>query len=507
LNRREFLRSGAAAAWWVDHETGAMRAHDKGALARRLAADPHRPRYHFLPRAHWMNDPNGPIFWNGEYHMFYQHNPNGAFWGTMHWGHAVSRDLVHWKHLPIALAPTPRGPDKNGVFTGCAVINKGVPTLVYTGVSPEVQCLATSDDAMIEWKKHPQNPVIASPPEGLEVTGFRDPCVWWEDDLWHMVIGSGFKGVGGMALLYTSEDLVKWTYHHPLVVGKMDPQARGDNPVATGEMWECPDFFPLGSKHVLIVSTQGTTRYFVGTYAERKFHPEREGQIDFGAYYAPKSMLDANGRRILWGWIQERRGDAAQRRAGWSGVLSLPRVPSLDTDGTLRMDPVPELGALRGRSHRFRDLRVTPIEPALLQGVSGDGLEIAAEFAPGDAEEIGLRVRSSPDLSEQTLILYDRKNRHLKVDQEKSSLSPEEVRGVTSGLFELAAGETLKLRVFLDGSVVEVFANGRACLTDRVYPTRADSLSLGLVTRGGSARHLHLDVWQMRAISKDRLTT
>ena len=506
MNRREFLRAGGAAAWLVGHKTLGMGALDQGARALPLAEDRHRPRYHFLPPANWMNDPNGPIFHKGRYHMFYQHNPNGAFWGTMHWGHAVSRDLVHWKHLPIALAPTPRGPDKDGVFTGCAVINKGVPTLVYTGVSPEVQCLATSDDEMIEWKKHPHNPVIASPPKGLEVTGFRDPCVWWEDGLWHMVIGSGFKGVGGMALLYTSEDLVKWTYHHPLVVGKTDPQARGDNPVATGEMWECPDFFPLGGKHVLIVSTQGTTRYFVGTYAERKFHPEREGQIDFGAYYAPKSMLDANRQRILWGWIQERRSDVAQRAAGWSGALSLPRVLTLGGSGDLEISPAAELDKLRGKRQSFEDHRIEDDEAPLLKGVSGDSLEIAIEFAPGDAGEVGLRVRCAPDKSEETLILYDRKNQKLKVDGTKSSLSAETHRELISGTLQLTADEPLNLSVFLDGSVIEVFANNRACLTARAYPTRADSSGVGLMARGGAATVRSLDIWGMRPISEDRLT-
>jgi beta-fructofuranosidase len=496
--------TGGAGAWLLTRRASAKETSE---LADRLAADPHRPRYHFLPPAHWMNDPNGPIFHGGGYHMFYQHNPNGAFWGTMHWGHAVSRDMVHWKHLPVALAPAAGGPDKDGVFSGCAVINRGVPTLIYTGVSPEVQCLATSNDEMIEWKRHPRNPVIASPPQGLEVTGFRDPCVWWESDLWHMLVGSGFKRVGGTVLLYTSDDLVKWTYHHPLVVGNMDAQSRGDNPVATGEMWECPDFFPLDGKHVLIVSTQGTVRYFVGTYAERKFHPEREGRIDFGAYYAPKSMLDANGRRILWGWILERRTDAAQRAAGWSGVLSLPRVLRLGSSGALEMSPAAELEMLRGKRQSFERLRSKAEGSAPLKGVSGEQLEIAAEFDPGDAEEFGLCVRCAADASEETRILFDRKNQRLQVDSRKSSLSPETRRELSVGTLQLTAGEPLRLRVFLDGSVIEVFANGRACLTARTYPTRADSVGVDLVARGGVATLRSCDVWELRPISKDRLTS
>jgi len=497
-------RAGAAGAWLLAHRAS---ANPTSELARRLAADPQRPRYHFLSPAHWMNDPDGPIYHGGRYHMFYQYNPNGAFWGTMHWGHAVSRDMVRWKHLPVAMAPTPRGPDKDGVFSGCAVINKGVPTFVYTGVSPEVQCLATSDDEMLVWKKDPRNPVIASPPKGLKVTGFRDPCVWREDGLWHMVIGSGFKGVGGTALLYTSADLVNWEYHHPLLTGEMGPQGRADNPVASGEMWECPDFFPLGDKHVLIVSTQDTTPYFIGTSGERKLHSEREGQTDFGAYYAPRSMLDAAGRRILWGWIRERRTDAAQRAAGWSGAISLPRVLTLGDAGDLRISPLPELAMLRANKRSFQNLRVAADEATLLKGVSGDCLEIAAEFAPGDAWEVGLRVRCAPDAAEETIVLYDWKNQQLRVDCEKSSLDAETDRAAISGKMSLASGEPLKLRIYTDASVIEVFANDRACLTARVYPTRADSLGVGLIARGGAAQLRSLDVWKIRPISKDRLTS
>jgi len=488
------------------NSSGVTRSEEE-ALRKKLAADPQRPQYHFLPPAHWLNDPNGPLFWKGKYHMFYQHNPNGAFWGTMHWGHAVSEDLVRWKHLPIALAPTPGGPDKDGCFSGCAVINDGVPTLVYTGVSPEVQCLATSDDGMIAWKKYGGNPVIGAPPEGLKVTGFRDPCVWREANTWYMLIGSGFRGVGGTALLYTSPDLLHWKYLHPLFIGKMNEQAKSKNPVATGEMWECPDFFPLGDKHVLIVSTQGTTLWFVGTYAERKFLPESQGQLDFGSYYAPKSMVDGRGRRILWGWVQEGRRDEAQRAAGWSGVLSLPRVLSLGASGGLEIAPAPELEVLRGTHRAYRHLHVTPSSAALLKEIQGECLEIAAEFEPGDAEEFGLKVRAAPDASEQTLVFYNRTEKRLKVDRERSSLSPEVDRGVQEGSFELAPGETLKLRVFLDCSVVEVFANRRACLTERVYPTRADSLGLSVFARGGGATLTAMDVWKFRPISPHRMTT
>ena len=477
-------------------------------LQKKLAADPQRPRYHLMPPANWMNDPNGPLFWKGQYHMFYQHNPNGAFPESMHWGHAVSPDLVHWKHLPIALAPTPGGPDKDGCWSGCAVVEGGVPTLVYTGVFPQVQCIARSEDGMMAWRKFAGNPVIATPPQGMETTGFRDPCVWREAGEWFLAIGSGIKGQGGMVLLYRSRDLIHWDYLHLLCKGRKDELLPGNDPVSTGEMWECPDFFPLTDKHALIVSTQGAVAYSLGGYVNQYFHPEVQGKVDLGdSYYAPRSMADEKGRRILWGWIREGRSDPAQRAAGWAGVISLPRVLTLGPNGALGMAPAPEIEALRGKHQRFESLPVLPGSFSLLKGVRGDGLEIHAEFEPGASEAVGLKVRSTPDGKEQTSITYHRTSRRLLVERERSSLSPDVDRASQGGPFTLDEGETLKLRVFLDASVTEIFANDRACLTSRIYPSRPDSLGLGTFARGDKARVMALDVWEMHPISPDRLTT
>lgn len=471
-------------------------------LRERFTADPQRPRYHFLPPANWMNDPNGPLFWKGKYHIFYQHNPYAAFHGgitgTMHWGHAFSEDLVHWTHLPIALAPTPGGPDKNGIYTGCAVDNSGVPTIVYTGVSPEVQCIATSNDDMITWKKHDRNPVIDSPPKNLEVTGFRDPCVWKEKDDWYMLLGSGIKGIGGTSLLYRSKDLEDWEYLHPLCIGD------GKN---TGDMWECPDFFPLGNKHVLLVSVLRRNLYFIGEYIDHKFQPRVQRNLDLsgnlnvsGYFYAAKSMADSRGRRILFGWILEGRSTSAQWASGWSGVLSLPRVLSLHEDGTLRMEPVTELKALRGKHHQYKNLHVTTTSSSLLKDIQGDCLEIIAQFDPEDAKEFGLKVRCAPDGTEQTLIFYNNASKSLNVNRKRSSLSPEVDRYEQGGPFELASDETLKLHIFMDRSVIEVFANDQACLTSRIYPSRTNSLGIGLFARGGSVKLKSMDIWEMRSI-------
>jgi len=461
------------------------------APAKKLAADPQRPQYHLLPPANWMNDPNGPIFWQNKYHMFYQYNPNGAFWGDMHWGHAVSDDMLHWKHLPMAMAPTKGGPDKDGVFTGCAVIDKDTVTAVYTSVNPETQSIATSSGDLTEWKKYEHNPVIAKPPEGLEVAGFRDPAVWQEGDTWLMAVGSGFRGKGGAILLYESKDLRHWNYLHPLVTGRMPAGPAAKDPVDSGEMWECPDFFPLDDQYVLVHSTQRMVLALLGSYADRTFKPTTQIHVDWGSYYAARTMTNTPGRRILWGWITEGRNADAQRAAGWSGVMSLPRVLSLQ-GARMVMRPAPEIEKLRGRP--------------LGIDVAGDCIEVKAEIDQGTAVKAGLKLRTAPDSSEQTLVYYDRVAHHITVDRSKSSLDPSADKTAQVGSFNLGRGENMQWNIFLDGSVIEIFANERFCLSARVYPTQAQSLGVGLYS-DGNAKLVKMEAWEMKPISPDRLTT
>jgi beta-fructofuranosidase len=472
--------------------------------------NPHRPQYHFLPKAHWVNDPNGPIFWKGYHHLFYQYSstidPQGPKW----WGHARSKDMVYWEHLAMALALTPAGPDKDGCWSGAAFIDNGVRTFVYTGVFPQVQCLAISDDDMTNWKKVRGNPVVGAPPAGLAVTGFRDPAIWREGDSWLMTVGSGFQGKGGAVLLYGSKNLARWDYLRPLWSAasfeRRDSAGSAPyEPVVAGDMWECPDFFPLGQKHVLMVSTQGRVHYLIGTYSDRKFQAETHGLIDGSAlHYAAKSFRDDRGRRILWGWVREGRSAAAQNSAGWSGSISLPRVLSIDGEGALRMDPLPELARLRGHDHRIADVEVEGFIPA--PQIQGSSLEIQLAMDPGDAKESGISVRRSPDAVEETTISYQPATHQVVLSTTRSSLSPDAGGGIYQDSLKSNPGESLRLTVFLDGSVVEVFANGRTCLTGRTYPTRSDSLGVGFFAKGGRARVKSLDAYEMKAVSANRLT-
>jgi beta-fructofuranosidase len=445
----------------IESETDEERA----ARMAKAAQDPDRPIYHYQPPPGWMNDPNGPFFWKGEYHMFYQYNPDKPYHADMHWGHAVSKDLVHWRDLPIALAPTPGGSDKDGCWTGCTVDHDGVPTIIYTGVRPEVQCIARSTDDMITWQKYEGNPVIGAPPEGLTVTGFRDPCAWKEGGTWYVIIGSGVKDAGGTALLYKSKDLINWEYMHPLC--ECDTKYT---------MYECPDFFPLGDRYVLVTSPYDGTHWAVGTYADHRFTPEKRGKIDWdNLYYAAKSMSDDRGRRIIWGWIRESRPVEEQIKAGWSGVLSLPRILTLASDNTVCIEPAPELESLRGHHWSFRDIELAPSDELPLGGVQGDCIEVTARFAPNDAKTFGVVVQGT------NAIAYDR-----------------EKQQIANAPLELATDEDLVLRIYVDRSVTEVFANSRACKTMRTYHGTSDKFGVSVFADGGSARLRSIDIWEIQ---------
>lgn len=486
--------------------------------------DPYRPIYHFLPPANWMNDPNGLMQYRDRYHMFYQYHPYSAYWGPMHWGHAVSTDLVHWTHLPIAMAPTPDGADKDGCWSGCAVNDDGVPTFLYTGVRPQVQCLACAADSddpnLVEWRKHEGNPVIAASPAGLGLTDdFRDPCVWREDAgrqeagrqkaAWYMIVGSSVRDVGGIILLYRSPDLIHWEYVQPVLVGDKTQV----DPLPTGTMWECPNFFRLQDRHVLMISAMGMqdgSRYVVywtGRYENFTFKPDVPRLLDYGReqFYAPQTFLDHSQRRIMFGWLVENRSPDAFGAAGWAGVMSLPRVLTLRPDGTLNMSPAPEVRSLRGKGRRWENLMVIPESSNLLGGLQGDALEIRAEFAPGAHGEFGLAVRCSPDGRERTTIFYNVQTQQLAVDLAHSSLSGRSIpsgevgRGRYSGELALSPDEPLVLDVFLDRSVIEVYANERVCISCRVYPTLPESQGIDLWTTGEATVNA-VDVWEMAGV-------
>lgn len=468
------------------------------AVRRRMAGDRHRPKVHFLAPHNWLNDPNGLIQLGRDVHMFYQHNPQSAWWGTPIWGHAVSRDLIHWKDQPPALLPD-RPYDARGCFTGCAVDDGGVPTAIYTGNGfdpagrpAQSQCVATSDRRMIRWRKHASNPVIASAPAGFSSRDFRDPYVWRQGRRWHMAVGGTRGGRRGVVLHYTSGDLADWRYEGVLFSGG----AR-----QTGRMFECPNFFRLGRKWVLIGSPipLGRAVYFTGTFAAGHFTAEVQGEVDAGGcLYAPQAFADAAGRRVLFGWLRERRSRRAAARAGWAGVMSLPRVLTVGADGRLNCAPAHEVECLRRRHEDCGPLELGPDELLAEPALGGEAKEIAAEFVPAGARRFGLAVRRSRRGAEETLIVYDRRARTLAIDTTRSSRSRAAQKDVRTAPLKLAGGQPLSLRVFVDASVIEVYANGRTCLTGRVYPTAAGATGAAVFAEGGPVTLRRLEAWDLR---------
>ena len=457
------------------------------------------PHYHFRPPANWINDPNGVVQWNGRYHLFYQHNPNGALWGNPHWGHAVSDDLVHWQQLPLALSPTEGEFDEFGCFSGCLVDNDGIPTIIYTGCQAEPTNgmpftqhanVAFGSDDLVTWRKYKHNPVIRASADYQNLVGFRDHCVWREGGEWLQLIGSGIKGAGGILFLYRSADLLNWEYLHPF--WQLEQPCFGK--MQFGAMWECPQLLHFGNCHVIVISisdelAMAQTVYVIGRYDNHYFHPNQAYVLDYGNryFYAPQATVDANGRTLMWGWIPEGRPDNAAIAAGWSGVLSLPRVVTMGDDNRLHFAPAAELRALRVKLYLADQL----------DDVQSDHYEIEAEFAP--QERIAIHIRVAADGRERTTIFYDPQRGNLGIDRHQSC---RDAHGYDLSLLEgdvaLSAEGRLHLHIYVDASVIEVFANKVAVITGRIYP-HADSLGIELEATEQAVCYFNL--WTLKGVN------
>ncbi len=513
-SRREFLKTlGVSGAFGCLHTSlGSLTSlSDLQAVATQaeIAADPLRPQFHLLPERNWMNDPNGPIFWKGKYHMFFQYNPNSAVWGDMHWAHAISPDMVNWKHLPVALAPTPEGYDADGCFSGSAVVFNGMPAILYTGVKSvkaaeatlrdgthnflETQMLATSSDPELKTWDKLAAPVLR-PPKDPKITGFRDPFIWRSGNNFYVGVGSGQRGQGGRVLLYRSEDLRTWEYLHPLASGgKNSKQAK--DPVDTGEMWECPDFFALGDKYVLLYSTERKVYWETGEMDPKElvFHSHGRGLQDNGTFYAPKSQLDEKGRRILWGWIPETRPEAQYRVAGWAGCMSLPRELTLDSQGNLEMRVLPEVEELRLSEWTL---------PGKEQGAEARQMALGKMELNEAAAEFELHIAPKPFQME----LSDGHKAVLSVAYDPAKIGQELQVGTQYASLPAADVTEHEIHVFLDASVVECIANDLVALTTRVYQAPKGKLRPVMAQANLDALN-SLIIWPLRPISADRLTS
>lgn len=461
--------------------------------------DLYRPQYHFMPEKNWMNDPNGPIYYKGKYHLFYQYNPNDYCWDTMHWGHAISEDLVHWKHLPIALYPS-NDLGETHCFSGCAAINKeGVPTIIYTSIGENErnakigaeQWMAVSHDDMLTWEKYRANPIMKSSIHGkMDIEEWRDPFVWKENEVWYMVLGGSYKDKGCI-LIYSSYDFVNWKF-----LNKMFEDSNFN-------FLECPNMIKFGEKYVLVYSPNDIVRYHVGTLNEDfTFTSEYEGILDNSGYegfYAPNTLINSGERKIMWGWMREDSRRKFQGANGWSGAQSIPRILSLDSDNSLRMEPASEYEMLRYDGETYDNKVIENNKITFL--TKGRAVEVSMEIQINGQEDFSLNLLESPDNKEKTVIRYDAANGEIFVDRTNSSVSNEVCKTVFKSQLKKQKGEVLNLHVFIDHSIIEVFADSKVCISTRIYPMLEDSENISIEVNNGNRLNVQkISLWKMKSI-------
>ena len=482
--------------------------------------EPLRPQFHFSPEINWMNDPNGLVYHDGEYHLFHQYNPGGNTWGHMSWGHAVSPDLTHWKHLPLAIE------EMDGVmaFSGCCVVDHqnssgfGSPSnppmvAVYTGHGhgKQVQNLAWSNDRGRTWTVYDQNPVL-----DLNEKDFRDPKVFWHEPTqrWVMVVSLATQKV---LVLYGSQDLKSWTE-----LSRFGPAGVIEKP-----NWECPDLFELpvegepGKKLWVLEADMGSGsvaggsggEYFVGTFDGRRFRTLQQAQwVDYGRdFYAPISwdnLPPSDGRRVWIGWFNNWE-TCLVPTSPWRSCMSVPRVLGLkkvafnqEEPATyiLTQKPIGELKALRERTLELDASNAAWPPTSVITSPDLDDLtfELEATLVPGEARSVGLRIRTGKE--EYTEVGYDRNYAAVYVDRKQSGNV--DFHGAFAGRHHAPArmieGE-ISLQVFVDRSTIEVFINGgEAVISDRIFPN-GSSPSVEVFAGDDSAKIKSLRLHKLRS--------
>ncbi|KAK8509206.1 hypothetical protein V6N13_062262 [Hibiscus sabdariffa] len=527
-----------------------------GVQSLSMEHQPYRTGFHFQPPRNWMN---GPMYYKGVYHLFYQYNPYAAVWGNITWAHSISYDLVDWIHLENALSPDDPF-DINGCWSGSAtLLTGGKPVVLYTGsdtMKHQVQNLAEpknlSDPLLREWVKSSHNPLM-TPVDGIEPEFFRDPTTAWQgpDGLWRVLVGNQMDG-HGWALLYRSRDFVTWTRsREPL-----------HSSTRTG-MWECPDFYPVSvdgkegvdtssfdnsTKHVLKASFNDCDHYVLGNYTpvtdnysvDTDFLENGSDlRYDYGKFYASKTFFDGGKkRRVLWGWIQEADSTTNDIEKGWSGLQSVPRSILLSKTGKQLVQwPVEEIEKLRTGNVSFENKKLEGGSVLEVSGITASQADMEVSFDLSNLEEaelmdpswidpqlicsqktapvrgnigpFGILAFASKDLTEQTAIffrVFRSDGKHVVImcsDQSRSSLR-EGLRKETYGTFIDIdpLHEKISLRSLIDHSIVESFGgDGRACITARVYPKLAiDNQSYLYAFNNGTfdVNISNLNAWSMK---------
>ena len=469
-----------------------------------LAEDTNRPIYHPIPDYGWTNEPNGLMYYKGEYHMFYQKNDVFLGIAQQNWGHMKSQDLVTWEDLNNVLWPTSNPYDNFGAWAGDATVDDdGNPVIVYTGVNGVKAsiALAVSFDDMQTFEKFEQNPVIAGRPSDVNLD-FRDPFIWKEGNTWYMIVGAGIGGVGGNTVLYASNDLYNWddSYQGVFFQGQM---AEGE-----GEFWEVPIVhkFPNGKYLFLVQKTPDHTSpartfYWIGDFNGQEFIPDHQEAKDFevvNGFLSPTVTVDAQGRTTAIGIIPDEVSPGFQQQAGWAHLFSIPQVWELDSNNELKITPHPNVSEYRGEMSEYSSISLTPEEGNYLNE-SGRHYELNATLNTGSAEKVGFVLGRSDDGAEQLKVYYDVAAQEWVIDASQSSLAEGARKDIRRGSYPVAAGENVDVRIFVDGSVLEVFINGEDHFTGRFFPTLPSADGIELFVEGGNATAENVKIWEMQS--------
>lgn len=446
------------------------------------------PAFHVAPPIGWMNDPNGFSVYQDKVHLFYQYHPYSDVWGPMHWGHCVTKDFITWENVPVALAPE-NDFDAAGCFSGSGIETSQGHLLAYTGVMEEEgdgetevyqnQCLAMGDG--VTYKKLETNPVITGDmmPEGFSREHFRDPKIWQEEAGYYMLAGNKTEDGVPQVVLFHSENLTDWQYISVL--------AR-DETGKYGTMWECPDFFELNGQHILIASPQdmmaddefhngNNAVYFLGDYDKKKhaFQYRTVYSLDDGLdFYAPQTMLAADGRRIMIGWMQSWDSNIRPVHQKWACMMTLPRELEMK-DGILLQHPVREIERYHTDSVKYEKKEISGT--CSLAGVKGRLVDLSVEICSGDFKEFVISFAANEHFS--TSLTYDKKKNTLEIDRTYSGMVRDTI---SSRRVKIKyPKETLKLRLILDKYSAEVFVNdGEQVLSTTFYtPIEADEIRFG----------------------------
>ena len=480
------------------------------ASRKTYAGDPHRPLYHYVNPEAMLNDPNGLCRWQDRWHLFYQAYPPEDT--RQHWGHAVSDDLVHWRDLPYCIYPDP----EERCFSGATLVEEDRVVAIYHGTKAGNMVAVSNDPLLLNWEKVADKAVIPiRAPDGSELP-YRvfDPCIWKKEGTYYSLsAGTKPEGPAGKPVranfLLRSDDLEHWEYLHPFV--------EDDAYTLVGDDGACPYFWPIGDRHILLFfSHMSGGQYLLGDYdRERDKFVVTQGQkFNFGGaspsgVHAPSATPDGSGDVIAI--FNMNPGKPTE---GWDQIMTLPRRLSVDGDD-LSMTPAGDIESLRGSHERIEDMSLPANREVVLDTVAGNALEIIAEIDPRESPMVELDLLRSPGREEFTRVAFfrdrgfslrrvfgrDARQSLLTIDSSYSSAAPDVLsRAPETAPVLLEEGELLELRVFVDRSVVEVFANGRQCLAVRVYPDRADSIGVSLRAQGSAAWLRSLDAWQMNSI-------